>query len=124
MKVSNAGLSSLAAIGLSGSHVCAEHLRGLAVTTTTTDHDPSHRELLKKTPHCPTGKSQFFDTLAHGNNGWSSATHTNFRHSPDVAIGPFRKGSSPSIKTDDVTSLKDQEDRRVQFDIVKSDSWD
>ena len=125
-KVAKAVLSSLAGIGLSGSHVRAEHLRGLSVTTTTIDRDregtPSHSKLLTMAPHRPTSNSLYLDTFTTSNDGWSSATHTNFRHSLDVAIGPFRKGSSPSIKTDDVTSLKDQEDRRVQFDLVKSDS--
>ena len=74
-------------------------------------------------PHCPAGKSLFFDKLTHSNNGWSSATHTNYRHSLDVALGLFGKGSSPPINTDNVNSQKDQEDRRVRFDLVESDSW-
>ena len=126
-KVLNAVLASLAAIGLFGSHVRAESLRGLSATTTTIDRDrertPSHREVSTIAPHCPAGKSLFFDKLTHSNNGWSSATHTNYRHSLDVALGLFGKGSSPPINTDNVNSQKDQEDRRVRFDLVESDSW-
>ena len=128
MKFSNAVLASLAAIGLFGSHVGAESLRGLSATTTTIDHDredtPSHRELLTNAPYCPTGNSLFFDTFTTGNDGWSSSTRTDYEHSLGYALGPFGRDSSPPTKTYDVNSSKDEDYLHVQFDLVKLDSWD
>ena len=95
MKVPNAVLSSVATNGLIGRHVRADHFRGLSTTMNTTNHDPSHLKLSTIAPHRPTGESQFFDTFAHSNDDWSSATHTNCRHSLNVALGPLGKVSSP-----------------------------
>ena len=102
MKFSNAVLSPLAAIGLFGSHVRAESLRGLSATTTTIDHDrdgdPSHRELSTNAPYCPTGNSLYFDTFTTSNEGWTPSTRTNYGHSLGFALGPFGKDSTPPPK--------------------------
>ena len=128
MKISNVVLASLAAIGLSDSHVGAEGLRDLSATTTTIDHDRdgdlSHRELSTNAPYCPTGNSLHFDNFTYGRNGWSSGSRTRYGHSLGRALGPFGKGSSPPTKTYDVASSKDQDYLHVQFDLVKLDSWD
>ena len=124
MKVLNAVLNSLTVIGLFGSHVRAEHLRGLFATTTTIDHDLSHRELSTNAPHCPTGNSLYFDTFTTSNDGWTPTIFTNYEHSLGFVLGPFGQGSSPPTKTYDVNSSKDQDYLHVQFDLVKLDSWD
>ena len=128
MKFSNAVLSSLAAIGLSSSHVRAEHLRGLSATMATIDHDRegtlSHRELSTDAPHCPTGNSLYFDTFTTSDEGWTPSTRTDYEHSLGFALGPFGTGSESPTKTYDVNSLKDQDYLHAQFDLVKLDSWD